>query len=334
MMFKKCTAVILFLAIVAAFSTIALAAETKSELITPNRLTISWQDGREADTAIDTFRIRGFNVAQLRTLTQAVGGSVVEAGNGAYQILIGGEKAPFSPISFAGEQTVRVQYNVTKILDVSNRALTPSEPGWVYLVDYMYNWGSIRDVLSAMNLEIKSYLDEPGRGRTSVVIGEKSGFIKGVPPSGYLDGNPFYAHYAQDIEPSVKSVKRVIVFNDGMGDERIWIHFPQGASKANIYKVDYEMTDDGSFVFTRGKTLKSFTLASTDVLEYWTVVPEGIPVSALGIVDSKGKEWDYLIGYNGRDGGVNLSPVVLMSARNCAAPQWSGAFWDAFAFGA
>ncbi|MDR1638891.1 MAG: hypothetical protein LBT59_04270 [Clostridiales bacterium] len=311
MMFKKCTAVLLFLVLVAASSAFALAAETSSELITPNRLTIRWQDGREADTAIDTFRIRGFNVAQLRTLTQAVGGSVADAGNGAYQILLGGEKAPFAPISFEGEQTVRVQYNVTKILDVTGRTTTPSEPGWVYLVDYMYNWGSIRDVLGAMNLEIKSYLDEPGRGRTSVVIGEKAGFISGIPPSGYLDGSPFYAQYAADIDRSLKSVKRVIIFNDGMGEERLWIHFPQGTSKAYIYKVDYEMQDDGSFVFIKGKTLKSFTLASTDVLEYVTVVPEGIPVSALGIVDSKGKEWDYLIGYNGRDGGVNLAPVEL-----------------------
>ncbi|MDR1537381.1 MAG: hypothetical protein LBU32_05180 [Clostridiales bacterium] len=150
----------------------AAAADTYNEVITPNKLTITWLNSSRSSVVIDTFRIRGYNVAQLRTLVGACGGTVSNRmADGSYQINKSNASiVQFTPIAFSGTTTVKTQFNITPIRDSSGRLMTPEQPGWVYLPDYQYNWGSLRDILRALDLEIASYTDEPANARTSVII--------------------------------------------------------------------------------------------------------------------------------------------------------------------
>jgi len=153
---------------------IVFAVPSAKEKLTPNQLTISWEDGSKLSQTIDTFRIRGYNVAQLRTLVSVCGGSVEEADGGSYQIIkASGGIIPFYSITIQTETTANVQFNVTRIRNMSGYLIEPNQPGWVYLTDYGYNWGSIRDILSALGMEIVSVTDKPEDGKTSVVIREK-----------------------------------------------------------------------------------------------------------------------------------------------------------------
>jgi len=156
------------------FPCMVFAAPASQEKLTPNRLTVNWENDSKPPQALDTFRIRGFNVAQLRTLTDICGGSVKALNGGSYQLVKpGGESVPFSPIAFKGETVANVQFNVTHIRDINGDLITPNQPGWVYLTDYHYNWGSIRDILGALGMEIVSVSDKPDERQTSVVIREK-----------------------------------------------------------------------------------------------------------------------------------------------------------------
>jgi len=150
------------------------AADVYSEKITPNKLTIEWADKSAPNVTIDTFRIRGYNVAQLRTMVDVCGGTVIQLSDKTYQIVReSSEKVKYAPIGFSGETTVKVQFNVTPIRNTLGSLFTPAQPGWVFLVDYSYNWCSVRDALSSMDLEIQSYSDDPGSRTTHVIIGKK-----------------------------------------------------------------------------------------------------------------------------------------------------------------
>jgi hypothetical protein len=141
------------------------------ETITPNKLEISWTNLSRPKVYLESFRIRGYNVAQLRTLAGACGGSVYSRGDGTYQISNAAVANEWHlPISFASESRVKVKYNVTRIRDLQGYLLTPGQPGWVYLVDYNYNWGSLRDILSIMGLNIAYFDDNPSAAWTSVII--------------------------------------------------------------------------------------------------------------------------------------------------------------------
>jgi hypothetical protein len=94
--------------------------------------------------------------------------------DGSYQISRDASgSVAYSPISFADEAKVRTQYNVTRIRNSAGALTTPTEPGWVYLVDYQYNWGSLRDILGSLNLELGEVVDNPQAATTKVVIREK-----------------------------------------------------------------------------------------------------------------------------------------------------------------
>ncbi|MDR1537382.1 MAG: hypothetical protein LBU32_05185 [Clostridiales bacterium] len=299
----------LTLACLPLFTANVFAAQMSVETITPNKLTIVWEDDRQPETTIDTFRIVGYNVAQLRTLVEACGGSVIKSGE-AYRVVPGGEKTPFSDIAFSGVTDVRVQYNITKIMDANGSLTAPAQPGWVFLSDYSYNWGSIRDVLSALNLELKSVDDDPKNASTTVVIGNKPGEVGTLAPAGYIDYKPFYVNYAVEIKPYIAATKSVKRYVDRSGDEQIWIYSPTGISEIRIYEVEYEMSGENFTFKAKGEYHKE-SLMKNEVLELLTTVPEGIPFTALGFTDSAGKLHTYLVGYNGRTGGVNLSPVEL-----------------------
>jgi hypothetical protein len=65
---------------VLAFGTVSVAAagipQRGTTTIVPNNLTVSWADKSNAPVTIDTFRIFGYNVAQLRTRVSVLGGTV------------------------------------------------------------------------------------------------------------------------------------------------------------------------------------------------------------------------------------------------------------------
>jgi len=163
------------------FPCMVSAASSAQETLTPNKLTVSWEDGSKQAQTIDTFRIRGYNVAQLRALVSVCGGNLKQWDDGSYQIVNEpGETAAFSPIAIKGETVAGVQFNVTRIRNANGDLIEPTQPGWVYLTDYDYNWGSVRDIVSAMGMEIASVTDEPEAGRTSITVRNKKTDISPV----------------------------------------------------------------------------------------------------------------------------------------------------------
>jgi hypothetical protein len=113
---------------------------TETKTITPNKLTIEWADKRTPNVTIDTFRIDGYNAAQLRALVAACGGTVASVDDTykdeSYQIKTSDNLAvEFDTVKFTKVESVKVQYNVTLIRDPSGRLMRPTAPGWIYLVD-------------------------------------------------------------------------------------------------------------------------------------------------------------------------------------------------------
>ena len=299
---------IVFLGVLASKNVIA--AQVYRETITPNKLTVEHEDRRGKRVAIDAFRIRGYNVAQLRTLVQACGGSIVNTDEG-YQIVTRPENIAFQSIAFSGVTTVNVQFNVTEIMDKSGKFIMPNEPGWVFLTDYNYNWGSIRDVLAAMGLEIKSYSDDPRNAQTNVVIGEIVKTARNMrefpTPSVYAGANPIYIYHEGDIKPSIPNSFTFKNFTDpDYYGEKFWIYARDGAKEVRIHRVDYS-DNNGNFVFTVNKLLYTTQLTANDVLVVDSIIPEGIPHMSVTIIGNDGQVHSFVLGYNGRTGHVQVS---------------------------
>ena len=315
-MFKKALfMIIVFLGVLSAKN--AVAAQIYSERITPNKLTIQREDGSKV--TIDAFRIRGFNVAQLRTLVQACGGSVKSVvGDEGYQIVTVPDNTAFTTVSFSGATTVKVQFNVTEIMDKTGKYVKPGEPGWVFLTDYNYNWGSIRDVLTAMGYEIKNFSDDAQNATTSVVIGKivktASGMKEFPTPSGYA-GCPVYIYYEDDLKPCIPSGFTIKNFADpDYSGERIWLYARDGVKEVRVYRIDYSYNND-SFTFTVNKQLYAAKLASNEVLVINTVIPESIPFTAVTFIGNDDKVYSFLLSYDGRTGLDNVSKVDLKGVR-------------------
>ncbi|MDR2648934.1 MAG: hypothetical protein LBB94_04355 [Clostridiales bacterium] len=290
-----------------------LASQTYSEAtITPNKLTVEREDGKAAKTTIDTFRIRGYNVAQLRSLVQACGGSVISDEYG-YQIVTEPRNIPYAPIAFPGVATVKVQFNITRISDKTGKFIYPGEPGWVFLTDYNYNWGSIRDVLAAMGYEIKRFSDDPGNARTSVVIGEikktEPGMKEFPTPSGYAGACPVYVYSEHDLNMCVSENYNLIKVKDpDMNGENVWIHARDGVKEVRIYRVGYT-DNNGNFTFTVSKQLYAAPLKANSILVLSTVLPEGVPHTALTFIGNDGKAYSYLLQADGRI-GVDIAAKI------------------------
>ena len=141
-----------------------------SAIIYPNKLTITWADGSKAAATIDTFRFHGYNVAQLRTMVSALGGSVSQLQDGTYQINTSGSENASSHIGFSKQTEIQYELNKTSIRDVSGKLFYPQEPGWVLLTDFSYNWASVRDIIKAIGLNLDSFTDDPAKGTTTIVV--------------------------------------------------------------------------------------------------------------------------------------------------------------------
>ena len=141
-----------------------------STMIQPNKLTVKWDGGGRDPVTIDTFRFFGYNVAQLRTMVSVLGGTVIQLSDKTYQITVSGSQVDFTPIGFKNAGMTNYIINNTKIRDNSGALVTPSEPGWVYLTQYDYNWASIRDAAAALGIEISDVKDDPANGTTVVTV--------------------------------------------------------------------------------------------------------------------------------------------------------------------
>ena len=320
-MFKKLIfATIVFIGVFASKS--VFANQIVCETITPNKLTIEWSDGRSGKVTIDTFRMRGYNVAQLRTLVQACGGSIINATKTqGYQIVTQRQNVPFTPIGFSGVTTVRVQFNVTEIMDKSGRYITPGAPGWVLLTDYNYNWGSIRDVLVAMGYEIKSFRDDPARAQTSVVIGNITNTHQGAKefptPVDFIRTNPnvmnpLYIYLEDFMKPSIThpGYRFTNVIDPNLTGTKIWIHARDGMKEIRLHNVDYRKVGD-DFGFVATKHFYSGMLTAEEIVVLDTIVPGGIPTTAVTFYNWLSDVQSYLLDYDGRTGHIKATKTTL-----------------------
>jgi hypothetical protein len=138
--------------------------------IVPNRLTVRWEDESRDPVTINTFRIFGFNVAQLRTMVNVLDGTVANLADNSYQIGHTGSSAGFRDVSFHQRRNVEYIVNHTRIRNHEGRLVNPTQPGWVFLPEYEYNWASVRDVISTLGLTLIDVIDDPAAGHTEVVV--------------------------------------------------------------------------------------------------------------------------------------------------------------------
>jgi len=192
-MFKKVVAPWLLVAAIIVTSLTAFAAsgaQTQTARITPGKLIITWSDKTREKTELKTFNFPpGYNVAQLRSMVAALGGIVELLSDGSYQIKETGTPVAFESIGFDEARDVAYKLNVTNIRNIHGNIIKPEQPGWVYLTQYDYNWGSIRDVAEAMDIEVVSYKHDSVNAVTEVVLRRKTpvttlpeGWLKPEPP--------------------------------------------------------------------------------------------------------------------------------------------------------
>jgi len=138
--------------------------------IVPNSLVINWDDDSSEPVTIETFRFFGFNVAQLRTMVGALGGTISTNADGTFQIMPSGSAVGFSPVTFNVETEIDYIINQTNIRNHAGTLVSPSQPGWVFLTRYEYNWASVRDVIDALDLTLVDVSDDPETGITEVTV--------------------------------------------------------------------------------------------------------------------------------------------------------------------
>lgn len=160
--------------------------------IVPNKLTVSWEDRSRDDVTIDTFRIFGFNVAQLRTMVGVLDGTVSNLADGTYQIMQEGSAVGYEQITFTRQTEISYILNITPIRNNQGVRVYPNQPGWVFLPDYEYNWASVRDVINAMELDLIDVVDNPQGRHTRVTVRrtDRPGQRPTVTPPGRPGGWP------------------------------------------------------------------------------------------------------------------------------------------------
>jgi len=154
-----------------------------STTIVPNRLVISWDEDTREPVTIETFRFFGFNVAQLRTMVSALDGTISTNVDGTFQLMPSGNSVSFSPVTFSVETEIDYIVNQTSIRNYAGTLVSPSQPGWVFLTRYEYNWASVRDVIEALNLTLVDVSDDPDTGITEVTVARPLPADQQQPPS-------------------------------------------------------------------------------------------------------------------------------------------------------
>jgi len=183
----KRTVTALLTAFIMAASLVNVAAQAipqrgNAEII-PNRLTVRWEDESRDPVTINTFRIFGFNVAQLRTMVHVLDGTVANLADGSFQIGDTGASAGHQQITFHERRNVEYIINHTRIRNHLGALVNPIQPGWVFLPQFEYNWASVRDVINALGLTLIDVNDDPAAGHTEVIVRRPSDEVV-RPPSG------------------------------------------------------------------------------------------------------------------------------------------------------
>ena len=160
--------------------------------IVPNRLTVAWDDDDGTPITIDTFRFFGYNVAQLRTMVNVLEGTVTNNADGTFQIRDSGAPVSFQDIGFSVSTEIQYIINNTRIRNNAGQLFTPAQPGWVFLPSYEYNWASVRDIISAMDLVLVDFTDDPAAGTTEVIVARREANDQQAerPPSGPAVNRP------------------------------------------------------------------------------------------------------------------------------------------------
>jgi hypothetical protein len=134
-------------------------------------MTVRWTDTSKSVVTIDTFRVFGFNVAQLRTMVDVLDGSVESLSDGSYQLKFPKTASvPYQRIPFSTQQDVSYILNHTRIRNTAGALMTPEQPGFVFLTRYEYNWASVRDIAAGLGVSIVSVNDDPANGTTEIVV--------------------------------------------------------------------------------------------------------------------------------------------------------------------
>ena len=154
--------------------------------IYPNSLTVIWEDGTRAPETFNTFRIFGYNVAQLRTMVGILGGTVDNLDDGTFQIIPSEVPGTFTQVGFDEQAEIEFIINNTTVRSHDGMVLNPNQPGMVFLPGYGYNWASVRDIISAMNLRLVGVVDDPVNGTTEITVG---GPVTNEIDVEYPDGN-------------------------------------------------------------------------------------------------------------------------------------------------
>jgi hypothetical protein len=103
-------------------------------------------------------------------MADVLGGRILNLPDETYQFAFTGTRVSHQNISFETVAEVNYMLNVTPIRDITGGLITPGAPGWVLLPMYNYNWGSVRDVISALGLELISFNDNPQAGTTTILV--------------------------------------------------------------------------------------------------------------------------------------------------------------------
>ena len=142
-------------------------------MITPNMLTIQWEDGSGEPITINTFRFFDYNVAQLRTMVGALGGAVDNLADDTFQVNPSGRTVSFDEIDFHYEREIDYIINETPIRNHDGTLTRPQQPGWIFIPEFEYNWASIRDIISAMNFTLVDFVDNPADGITEIIVSDE-----------------------------------------------------------------------------------------------------------------------------------------------------------------
>ncbi len=139
--------------------------------------------------------------------------------------------------------------------------------------------------------------------------------IKTVKPQDYIRGRLLYVNYASELPDAMKpeaGTHRMTY----KGEEKVIIQYTGTMTDFCIFVVEF----DGQSAFTSGETL--FTLdkvTAQERVECTTTIPEGAPFMAVSFIDETGVRHNYVLGYNGRTGGVNAIGSVKIDVSKPAA---------------
>lgn len=125
-----------------------------------------------------------------------------------------------------------------------------------------------------------------------------------------VDGKPLYIGYYEDLKKCLP-YDTVFLTCDGINgnSEQVVIYTEAVLNNFKISSVKYNDVDksfrDDKIIVTERNLVPPVAILLN------TTIPEGIPMEAVTLTDSKGIKYTYLLSYNGKDGSVYPIAVTL-----------------------